>query len=52
MDVQKKIVKFTTIQNLLRNVFKMALEAGGPVARLSYSRQAAGPTTAKAGIVK
>jgi hypothetical protein len=29
----------TTTENLLRSVSKMALEAGGPVAHLGYSRQ-------------
>jgi hypothetical protein len=29
----------TATQNLLRSVFKMASEAGGPFAHLGYSRQ-------------
>jgi len=35
----QQLVHLTTTQNLLRSVSKIASEAGGPVARLGYSRQ-------------
>jgi hypothetical protein len=58
--LQVAIVLFgcTTTQNVLRSISKMALEAGGPVARLGYSRQGSwtsnrlGKSLTEAGIVK
>jgi hypothetical protein len=44
---KKILVESTTTQNLLCSVFKMASKAGGTVVRLGYSRQAAGPATAR-----
>ena len=34
----------TTTQNLLRGIFKMASEVGGPAARLGYSWQGSWPS--------